>query len=115
VPGVPPWTAFLIWAFGTVGMGMAIASIGTLTLELSRREEQGVNSAALQVSDSAGVVLLTGAAGAVYAAGLAQEVPGETTFTAIWWGMAAVAVAGALLARRIRTRSRAQHPSVRVP
>ena len=112
---VPVWVAFVAWTFGTVGMGMAIASIGTLTLELSPRQQQGVNSAALQVSDSAGVVLLTGAAGAVYAAGLARGVDGTTTFTLIWWATALVAIAGAVLAGRIRSRSHDHHPSVRVP
>ena len=79
----------------------ASARSRTLTLELSEPEDQGANSAALQVSDSACSVLLIGAAGCVYAAaargrrGLGRHLRRDLV------GDRGVAAAGALLASRI--------------
>jgi MFS family permease len=100
--GIPFWVAAFSWFVGATGMGLCFGAIGTLTLELSEPEDQGANSAALQVCDSVGSVLLLGIAGAIYAAALAAGVVGAATFATIWWVMAAVGAAGAVLAGRIR-------------
>ena len=100
--GVPFWVAAFSWFVGAAGMGLCFGAIGTLTLELSEPEDQGANSAALQVCDSVGSVLLVGIAGAIYARALAADAVTSSTFATIWWVMAAVGAAGAVLAGRIR-------------
>ncbi len=100
-PGLPFWVAAFSWFAGAAGMGLAFGSISTLTLELSPPADQGANSAALQVSDSVGSILLIGAAGLVYAAALAAGEVSATTFTTIWVGAGGLAAAGVLVAGRI--------------
>ena len=100
-PGLPFWVAAFSWFAGASGMGLAFGSISTLTLELSPPADQGANSAALQVSDSVGSILLIGAAGLVYAAALASGEVSAATFTTIWVGAGLLAAAGILVAGRI--------------
>lgn len=101
LPSVPYGLAAVSWFVGALGMGLCFGAIATLTLELSEPEDQGANSAALQVCDSSGSVLFIGAAGTIYAAAVAAGTVSARTFTAIWWLMAVIAVTGALLASRI--------------
>jgi MFS family permease len=101
VTSVPFWVAGFSWFVGAAGMGLCFGAIGTLTLELSEPEDQGINSAALQVCDSTGSVVFIGAAGAIYGTALAAGAVSARTFTTIWWVMAAVAFTGAVLAARI--------------
>jgi hypothetical protein len=82
-------------------MGLCFGSIATLTLELSEPQDQGTNSAALQVCDSVGSVVLIGAAGAVYAAAVASDSVTGWTFAEIWLGLGAIAAIGTVLAGRI--------------
>ncbi|MGD9955561.1 MAG: MFS transporter [Candidatus Nanopelagicales bacterium] len=98
---VPWWTAGISWFLGASGMGLCFGAIATLTLELSEPQDQGVNSAALQVCDSVGSVLFIGIAGAIYAAAVAAGAVTGWTFAEIWLVMGAVAAIGAVLARRI--------------
>jgi MFS family permease len=98
---LPFWVAAVSWFAGAAGMGLAYGAISTLTLELSDPADQGANSAALQVSDSVGSILLIGAAGAVYAASLAADTVSAATFTTIWLGSGALAVVGVVVAARI--------------
>ncbi|RKT17682.1 putative MFS family arabinose efflux permease [Streptomyces sp. 1114.5] len=115
VPAVPAWVAAVAWGIGGVGMGLAIASISVLMMRLSAPEDSGANSAALQMSDALGNVLLTGLAGVLFAAlgGGALAVGHETAegagssgaFAVILLVMAGVALLGALLSGRVRTRS----------
>jgi MFS family permease len=102
-PTVPFWVIVPSWMLGAMGMGMAFGSIGSLVLELSAPEDQGSNVASLQVCDSVGSVLLVGLAGAIYASALGRDAVSAATFVTIWTVMAVVALAGAILARRIRT------------
>jgi hypothetical protein len=95
------WAAALPWAIGAVGMGLAFGAIGTLTLELSTADDQGANSAALQVLDSTGSIVFIGIAGVIYGSALTRGVVSGWTFTWIWWVMAAVALGGSWVSRRI--------------
>ncbi|MFN8147782.1 MAG: MFS transporter [Candidatus Nanopelagicales bacterium] len=104
VPSLPFWIIIPGWTVGAMGMGMSFGSIGSLVLELSPPEDQGANVASLQVCDSVGSVLLVGLAGAIYGAALAAGSVSSATFVTIWVVMAAIALAGAVLARRIRVR-----------
>lgn len=101
-PDVPVVTAAVGWALAGLGMGLGLTSLSVLVLELSPPHEQGANSSALQVSDALGSIVLIGAAGAVLAGLGAQGRHGATTFLVIDALMAAVAVAGAVIAPRVR-------------
>ena len=98
---LPVWVCGLSWFVGATGMGLCFGAIATLTLELSEPQDQGANSAALQVCDSVGSVVLIGIAGAVYAAAETASDVRPATFATIWLIMAGVALAGAVLAARI--------------
>jgi MFS family permease len=64
---VPAWVAGLGLLVGGLGMGLAMASNAVLLFEFSPVEDRGANSAAIQMSDSLGGLLVIGAAGVVYA------------------------------------------------
>ncbi|WP_254715688.1 MFS transporter [Actinomadura sp. NAK00032] len=59
------WLAAPAWIIGGAGMGFAIGSLSVLLLDLSPEDEQGVNSSALQISDTLGSSLVVGVAGAL--------------------------------------------------
>ncbi|WP_328317721.1 MFS transporter [Streptomyces sp. NBC_00388] len=111
-PSVPAWTVAVAWAFGCYGMGTVVASTSVMMLELSAPEEAGANSAALQISDGLSNALLLAAGGAAFAAlgggavGILHDgasAPHPAAFAAVFLPMAAVALAGAWVATRLRT------------
>ncbi|MTE19238.1 MFS transporter [Streptomyces sp. TRM43335] len=115
VEAVPVWVAAVAQATGCFGMGMVISSTSVLLLKLSRPEEAGANSAALQLSDGLSNVVLLAGCGAAFAAlgGGAVSVVGHgvgeagaashpTAFLAVYLPAAAVALVGALVAGRLR-------------
>ena len=104
-PGLPPWVAGISWAIGAAGMGLAFPSLSVLTLRLSPPADQGANSAALQVSDSIGSVVLLAVAGAIHAAAVANGGATALTYTAIWLSMAAVMLVAMRLSRRVVVRT----------
>lgn len=59
------WLAAPAWLVAGAGMGLALANLSVLTLNLSPPDEQGTNSAALQISDTVGSALGVGVAGAL--------------------------------------------------
>jgi MFS family permease len=64
---VPAWLAGVGLLLGGLGMGLSMSSNSVLLFELSPVEEQGRNSAALQISDSLGGLVVIGGGGVVYA------------------------------------------------
>ncbi|AXL88925.1 MFS transporter [Streptomyces sp. CB09001] len=113
IDAVPAWTVAVAWAFGCFGMGLVISSTSVLLLKLSAPEEAGTNSAALQISDGLSNVVLLSAGGAAFAAlgggtvsHAATEASGShpAAFAAVFLPMAAVALAGAWVATRVRER-----------
>nr|AAK95486.1 multidrug resistance efflux protein [Streptomyces lividans] len=113
IEAVPAWTVAVAWAFGCFGMGLVISSTSVLLLKLSAPEEAGTNSAALQISDGLSNVVLLSAGGAAFAAlggGTVSHTATEATgshpaaFAVVFLPMAAVALAGAWVATRIRER-----------
>ncbi|MEW1891032.1 MFS transporter [Streptomyces sp. NPDC085659] len=112
ISSVPVWTVAVAWAFGCFGMGVVIASTSVLLLKLSAPEEAGANSAALQISDGLSNVLLLAAGGAAFAAlggGTMDATDAAATshpsaFAVVFFPMAAVALAGAWVAGRVRER-----------
>ncbi len=120
IDSVPVWAVGVAWAFGCFGMGLVLSSTSVLLLKLSAPEEAGANSAALQISDGLSNVLLLAAGGAAFAAlgggalgggavGHGAAVteaaggPGPAAFAAVFLPMAAVALAGAWVATRLKT------------
>ncbi|GGS47616.1 MFS transporter [Streptomyces cinerochromogenes] len=121
VHSVPVWTVAAAWGVGCFGMGLVISSTSVLLLQLSAPEEAGTNSAALQISDALSNVVLLAATGAAFAAlgGGSTAAPTATTataaggghpaaFAAVFLPMAAVALAGAWVTRRLRERTPAR-------
>ncbi|MGV9624113.1 MFS transporter [Streptomyces tendae] len=113
IDAVPAWTVAVAWAFGCFGMGLVISSTSVLLLKLSAPEEAGTNSAALQISDGLSNVILLSAGGAAFAAlggGTVSHTATEATgshpaaFAAVFLPMAAVALAGAWVATRVREK-----------
>ena len=117
IPAVPTWAAAVAWAVGGIGMGLAVASVSVLMMKLSTAQDAGANSASLQMSDALGNVLLTGLAGVLFSAlgggspAAAHDGAGGTApagaFAAILLTMTGVALLGALVSGRTRTRTRA--------
>jgi hypothetical protein len=61
--------AFIGWAIGGAGMGLAFNSTSVAALDAAPPGEEGTTSGALQLADALGVALATGLGGAVVAAG----------------------------------------------
>ena len=104
IPGVPTAVSVLTWGTGAFGMGVVMASLGVLLLDLSPAAEQGVNSASFQVADSLGVVVATGAAETVFAAGHVAPGRDAGVYVVIFAGSTAVAAFATAVAGRVRPR-----------
>lgn len=113
--GVPVAIVAVAWTVGGFGMGLNISSGGVLLLKLSRPEEAGTNSASLQMSDALGNVTFVGLGGALFVAfgggSIATHAPTLTdagtashpaAFVAVFATMTIVALAGAMVTRRLR-------------
>ncbi|WP_051467253.1 MFS transporter [Actinomadura oligospora] len=91
------WAAAPAWTLGGAGMGFAISSLSVLILNNSPEEEQGVNSAALQIADNLGSSLFVGAASALVAAiGTDRLGTGLGVSSVLLTSLAAVGVIAAL-------------------
>jgi len=64
---VPAWLAGVGLMVAGLGMGLSMSSNAVLLFDLSPVQDRGANSAAIQMSDSLGGVLVIGGAGVVYA------------------------------------------------
>ena len=90
-------------------MGMAMASVSVLVLELSPVADQGANSAALQLADAFGSIVFIGIAGAIFTTFRGGPGASAGAFAAILLTMAAVTLVAALLAPRIRPAADRRH------
>ncbi|GAA2713884.1 MULTISPECIES: MFS transporter [Streptomyces] len=97
IGAVPAWTVAVAWVIGGYGMGLTISSGAVLLLRLSRKGEEGANSASLQVSDALGSIVLVGVAGVLFALGGRAFVP-------VFALAAGCALTGAYVATRLRPR-----------
>jgi MFS family permease len=101
-PRTPLWTAAAAMFVAAFGMGLAFPNISVLTLELSEPDDQGANSAALQVADGMTSTLSIAVAGAVYHA-LHTATGSDGHVFALMYGMfIAVACVAWLIAPRVR-------------
>jgi MFS family permease len=97
---VPAFVTGIGWTFAGCGMGLAFTSLSVLLMDLSPQDEQGVNSAALQMSDSLGVALGVGAAGVVHISLLTTADSG-IVFTAVFALAWVFSVAAILVSTRV--------------
>jgi MFS family permease len=101
-PWSPAWVIYPVWVAGGCGMGLAMSSLSVLLLSFSPPAERGVNSSALQLSDSVASALCIGLGGALVAASARGVLPLGRAASALDLAMVAVVVAGAVLAGRAR-------------
>jgi MFS family permease len=112
MPGVVPfWLVHIGWALAGLGMGLAYSGHAQAVLRCSPAERYGSATASLQLSDNLGVALGTGAVGVVVATGddLGWD-PGHTLALALIAPIA-VALIGAVLARRFPRRTGGTDPT----
>jgi hypothetical protein len=72
-----------------------------LVLKLSPTKEQGINSAALQIADSLGVILATGLGGVIFATTHVHAGQDSGVYLAIFLAMTAVTFVGAVISPRV--------------
>lgn len=104
-PAVPAWSALVWWGIAGFGMGLSYSPIAHVALQVAGAGREGRISTALQLSDTLGVALGTGVAGALVASlasvGDEQRVGVLVTFAI----STLVALFGASLAGRIPARA----------
>jgi MFS family permease len=98
---VPAWVAGVGLVIGGLGMGLSMASNAVLLFDLSPVEDRGANSAAIQMSDSLGGLLVIGGAGVVYAMGHTTMEP-TPLFSLIFAIAFAVTLFAVYVAMRVR-------------
>ncbi|MBV9871170.1 MAG: MFS transporter [Frankiaceae bacterium] len=94
------WWAVPIWSLAGAGMGLAMPTISVLLIDLSPDDEQGANSAALQISDMAGSIVGIAAAGALVTAFGLGDLKSAIIIADV--GLAVVACGGVLASPRYR-------------
>jgi MFS family permease len=95
---VTPWLVGLAWVLAGSGMGLTYPRIGILVLESSTEDQQGANTAAMWIADSAGGATAVSLTGLVFAAvGTATDL---APFVAVFVTTAALAVVAVLVSRR---------------
>jgi MFS family permease len=98
---VPAELAGVGLLIGGLGMGLSMSSNAVLLFELSPVEDRGANSAAIQMSDSLGGLVVIGAAGAVYA--VWRESLGQTLLFSLVFALSfAVMLLAVVVAFRVR-------------
>ncbi|HET7327798.1 MAG TPA: MFS transporter [Nocardioidaceae bacterium] len=97
---VPVWAAAGGWAIGGAGMGLTMSCLSVLLFELSPVADQGANSAAIQMADALGSIVMIGAAGVLYAV-LRLQHPGVVTFGAIFAMMTLAGIGAVWVATRV--------------
>ncbi|RJL24583.1 MFS transporter [Bailinhaonella thermotolerans] len=102
VPAITGWVSVPAWIVAGLGMGLGVASVNVLMMQQSAPEEQGRNSAALQVADTLGSALAVGFGGAITNGIGHGNLPLGIAVTFAL--MAAIALAGTGLSARMRTR-----------
>ncbi|GLW05048.1 MFS transporter [Microtetraspora sp. NBRC 13810] len=99
LPAVTPWIAVPAWVIAGLGMGAGITSVNVTMLSQSPPQEQGANSAALQVSETLGSSLTIGIGGALI--NIIGHDDLGTGFLVICMSMALIAVFAVLASTRV--------------
>lgn len=103
---VPSAFAVLAWGIGGLGMGVSYSPLSLVVLDQAEPGSEGTASAALQLSDTLGVALGTGVAGAIVAAGTSLHWTTGTALSAAFTLCAVVALATSVGALRLPTAFR---------
>ncbi|MFF8608905.1 MFS transporter [Streptomyces sp. NPDC015346] len=111
--GAPVLLTGAALAVAGLGMGVLLPSLTVLVLEYCPPREQGRYSAALQVAQGIGQVLLMGLAGALFNAGSGLGAGGGEAYTVPFAVVLAVTAGACLLALRVRPRTAPDQPNVR--
>jgi MFS family permease len=101
-PTIPVAVALVTWGVAGLGMGLAYAPLSLVVLREAAPGEEGIATSGLQLSDVLGTALGTGVGGAFIAAGERAGVDGWVGLALAFGVGATVAVAGSLVATRIR-------------
>ncbi|TQL48821.1 putative MFS family arabinose efflux permease [Homoserinimonas aerilata] len=94
-----PLVIMLGWLLGAGGMGLMYPRLSTMTLARSTPQNQGFNSAAVQIADSLGAALALATTGLIVAA--FAVFGGATTFAATFVFAAVLALAALIVAGRV--------------
>jgi sugar phosphate permease len=100
--GIPVAVGVAGWAIAGLGMGIGYPSIAAIVLSGAPAGEEGSVSAALQLVETIGVAVFTGAGGALIALGLEQSWDTATALALVFAGGAAAALVGLAVGRRVR-------------
>jgi MFS family permease len=101
-PGLPGWLIYPAWGLSGIGAGLTMSSVSVLLLNYTNDADRGADSAALQLSDATASAVTTGAAGVLVAAAARGALGYTAAFTILDLAMAAVALAGVLVAGQVR-------------
>lgn len=107
--GLPVGFAVLSWAIAGFGMGLAYSPLSLTVLAAAKPGEEGMASAALQLSDTLGVAVGTGIGGSIIALGDGRGWAVSSGTAVVFSVALGVAVAGVLAARRLPSRIPATH------
>jgi MFS family permease len=102
--GAPVALATLAWAIGGLGMGLSYAPVSLVVLGEAPTESVGSATASLQLCDTLGIALGTGASGAIVAAGAAFGWTSGNALAIAFSICIAFAIAGAIAATRLPTQ-----------
>jgi MFS family permease len=100
---VPVWIAGIGCVVAGLGMGLSLASLSVLLLDISPVEQQGVNTAAAQMSDSLGNVMFIGLGGVLFAF-LHQNVDAVGTYLPIFGAMILIGLVALTVSARVRVK-----------
>lgn len=98
---IPAWTSAIGLVIAGLGMGLSMSSNAVLLFDYSPVAERGANSAAIQMSDSLGGVLVIGGAGVFYALERNALAP-TTVFLVVFALSFVVLLAAVAVAFRVR-------------
>jgi MFS family permease len=104
-PGVPVAVGVAGWAVGGFGIGLAYSPVSLIVLGEAPSGQEGVASASLQLADTLGVALGAGLGGVLVAVGAVAGWADWAGIAGAYALTATVAVAAAVLARRIPSRT----------
>ncbi|HET6380424.1 MAG TPA: MFS transporter [candidate division Zixibacteria bacterium] len=98
ITGVPVWVAALAWAVAGFGMGLCFSAVTLAAIEGAPAGAEGSTSGAVQLANTLGTAVGTGAAGAIVALGGASAMglaPGIAISNLVMLVVCAVAIAAA--------------------
>lgn len=98
-PWASLWLTIPIWTVAGAGIGLVMPLVAVLLLELSPEEEQGANSAALQLADMTGSIVGIAAVATLINGLGVQRLPTAATIGDLL--LAGIALCGAVVARRV--------------